>query len=57
MSAETIWDVRVRKSYSENIQVQAITEADAYEAARKIDGVVMIESVEWNDNTSGDGHE
>ncbi|HEY6022267.1 MAG TPA: hypothetical protein VIY48_21135 [Candidatus Paceibacterota bacterium] len=49
MSAETVWNVKVRKSYTETIQVHAVTEDEAYEAARREDGVVMVESIEWDD--------
>lgn len=45
MGAETVWNVKVRKSYTETIQVSAVTSDDAYESARREPGVVMVESV------------
>lgn len=49
MSAFTVWDVVVRKSYTDTIQVLAETENDAYAIAQQEPGVVMIERVTWND--------
>ena len=49
MGAEIVWNVRVRKSYSETIQVHAVTSDEAYEAARQEPGVVMIENVQRDD--------
>lgn len=45
MGAATTYNVRVRKSYTEVVQVLAITGAEAYAEARKLPGVMMIEKV------------
>lgn len=49
MSAYTLWNVKVRKSYTETTQVLAITENEAYSIARQMPNVVMVESVEWDE--------
>jgi hypothetical protein len=49
MSADTEWKVKVRKSYTEEITVYAVTQAEAYDKAREEPGVVLVEDVEWVD--------
>lgn len=49
MSADTQWNVKVLKLYTETIKVQAATREEAYENAQQERGVVMVESVEWID--------
>ena len=49
MSANTLWKVRVRKSYIEDIEVSAITEDEAWEKAEATKDVMFVEEVEWLD--------
>ncbi len=49
MGANTLWMVKVRKSYTETIEISAVTSDEAHEKARREHGVIMVESVEWKD--------
>ena len=49
MSANTVWNVTVRKLCTEVVQVLAATPDEAFEEARRLDGVVLVEGVEWDD--------
>lgn len=49
MSANTLWNVKVRKSYTETIKVSAVTSDEAIEEARRINGVIFVEDVRWYD--------
>jgi len=49
VSAYTNWKVKVRKSYTEIVEVSAVTSDEAYEEARNIYGVVLVEEVIWDD--------
>ena len=49
MGVLSIYKVRVRKSYTCEVEVSAESETDAYVVARNIPGVVMIEAVHLAD--------
>ncbi len=50
MSANTLWRVRVRKSYVTEVEVSAVTMEEAAEIARAMEDVMFVEGVEWLDN-------
>lgn len=49
MSANTLWKVRVRKSYVTEVEVSAVTEEEAAEIARRMEDVMFVEGIEWLD--------
>ena len=49
MSANTLWKVRVRKSYVTEVKVSAVTEEEAVEIARRMEDVMFVEGIEWLD--------
>jgi len=53
MGAATRYTVRVRKSYTCEEEVSAVTESEAHEKARSIPGVIMIEKIYLTDFEEG----
>lgn len=57
MSVHTQWDVKVRKSYIETIQVNATDAGDAATNAILQDNITEVISVQWHNPEAGEGEE